>query len=259
MLRPKSLPPLSEHVTGHWYLATSCFNMDLALAVKNTAHQNPDIRQQAALFTTSALLVALTFCYIEARTLEEAWPLAGGPSPSTPEDLQWIRMITGKVSTQTLTKGLATDPVFHSLVLMDEQDKSTFPSFNMTTPPAIERDCFSELEQLVCGPEVEALMQIADSNCVVTIVFSFWAFVGGMTADFEYCLRHKKPAALLVLLYWYARLNPLPLWWLKARTTLEGQAICTYLNRYHGHDLRLKEALGWPSQVFWGSTQGQAT
>ena len=182
MFRPKSLPPLSEHVTGHWYLATSCFNMDLALAVRTTAHQYPDIRQQAALFTTSALLVALTFCYIEARTLEEAWPLAGGLSPSTPEDLQWIRMITGKVSTQTLTKGLATDPVFHSLVLMDEQDKSTFPSFNMTTPPAIERDCFSELEQLVCGPEVEALMQIADSNCVVTIIFSFWAFVGGMTA-----------------------------------------------------------------------------
>lgn len=251
--RPRRIPSLSEHEIGHWYLATSCFNTDLRLALTNTTNQYSDIRQQAALCATSVLLVALTFCYIEARTPEEAWPLAGGPSPSTPEDLQWIKMSNGKLSAQTLTRGLATDSVFRHLVLMDEQDKSTFPSYN-TTVLGTECECFLELEQFLCGPEVEALMRIANSDCVITIIFSFWSFVGGMTVDFEYYLRHKKPAELLVLLYWYTKLNPIPLWWLKARTTLEGQAICIYLDRYHGHDLRLKKLLRWPASVLFGST-----
>ena len=253
MSRAKGIPSLSEHEIGHWYLATSCFNTDLRLALTNTTHRCLDIRQQAALCATSVLLVVLTFCHIEARTLEEAWPLAGGPSPSTPEDLQWIRMSNGKMSAQTLTRGLATDSVFGPLVLIDEQDKSTFPSYNMTVP-AIEGECFLELEQSLCGSEVEALMQIANSKCFLTIIFSFWSFVGGMTVEFEYNLRHKKPVALLVLLYWYAKLNPIPVWWLKARTTLEGQAICTYLDRYHGHDLAFKELLRWPTSVLLGST-----
>ncbi|KAJ9605298.1 hypothetical protein H2200_009955 [Cladophialophora chaetospira] len=193
--RPINIPPLSEHEIGHWYLATSCFNADLASALKNTTPL--DIRQQAALCATSVLLVVLTFCYVEARTPEEAWPLAGGPSPSTSEDLQWIGMSNGKMSAQSLTRGLATDPVFRHLVLGNEQDKGAFPSY-MTTP-AIEGECFQELEQLVSGPGIEALTRSANSTCLITIIFSFWSFVGEMTVEFEDSLRKKQPEALLLL------------------------------------------------------------
>ena len=246
-IRPKAIPSLSEHEIGHWYRATSCFNSDLASALTNPTPRNLDIQQQAALCATAVLLVVLTFCYVEARTPEEAWPLAGGPCPSTSEDLQWIGMSNRKMSAQTLTKGLATDPVFRRLLFVNEHDKSTFPSY--MTLPAIEGECFLDLERLVDGPEVEALTESATSTCFVSIIFSFWSFVGGMTVDFENCLRQKQPAALLVLLYWFARLNPIPLWWLKARTTLEGQAICIYLDRYHGHDPRVRKALRWPASV----------
>lgn len=248
----KSIPSLSEHEIGHWYLATSCFNNDLNQALTDAIYRQPDIQKQAALCATSALLVALTFCYVEATTPEKAWPLLGGTAPSTPEDLQWIRMSNGKLSAQVLMTGLARDPIFHPLVLIDEQDKQSAP-FYTTTVAIIDYEYLLELKQFTCGPEVERFMQIANSNNFVTIIFTFWSFVGGMTAEFEYGLKYKQPASLMVLLYWYAKLNPLPVWWLKARTTLEGQAICTYLDRYHGDDPMLKRLLRWPASVLLGT------
>lgn len=252
----RSMPTLSEQEIGHWYLASSCFNNDLKLALRNVPHEHLDIRQQAALCATSALLVALTFCYMEATTPERAWPLAGGMCPSSPEELQWIQLSNGKLSAQALTQGLSTHPIFHPLVVVDEQDKSTFPSFNIDVP-SINDECLLELEQSFPGPEMEAFTRIAKSSCFVTIVFSFWSFVGEMTADFQYGLRYKEPTALLTLLYWYAKLNPLPVWWLKARTSLEGRAICIYLSRYYGYDTKLIRLLQWPVSILFDCRQGK--
>ena len=246
------IPSLSEEEIGHWAHATSGFHTDLKGALTNTTHRQLNIRQQAALVATSTLLAVLSFCYVEANTPADAWPLAGGPSESSPEDLQWIKMSNGKMSTQTLTKGLATDPVFRYLVHTDDQDKNTLPPYEMTVS-AVEYQSFLELEKFLDGPEVEALMRIVDSDCFITIIFSFWAFVGGMTSEFEDDLRHKRPSALLIMLYWYAKLNPMPIWWLKTRTTIEGQAICAYLYRYHEHEPGIKKLLRWPTSVLLGS------
>jgi hypothetical protein len=247
------IPSLSAHEIGHWYLATTYFNKELASALTDAAYDSLSIRRQATLCATSVLLVVLTFCYIEAKTPEEAWPLVGGTSPSRIEDLQWIAMSVGKLSAQTLTRGLATDPVFRHLVFLEHADQNTFPAYLQV--PGIPQDSFLDLPEIVKSHEIEALIRTAHSTNFVTIIFAFWSFVGGMTADFEALLRQKQPTALLVLLYWYARLNPIPLWWLKARTHLEGQAICIYLGRYHGHDTSLMNALRWPTSVLFSSTQ----
>lgn len=253
VLCQRRIPSLSEQEIGHWYFATSYFNTDLRTALANAVHGDLDVQQQATLCATSVLLVVLTFCYIEATRPEEAWPLAGGLCPSTPEDLQWIRMSNGKLSAQTLTRGLAADPVFRHLILIDDGDSSVFPTYERPLSPN-EHEPVIELEQSLHGPEVDAFMRIARSNCLMTIIFSFWSFIGDMTAEFEYNLRHKKPAALLILLHWYAKLNPIPLWWLRGRTNLEGRAICIYLGRYYGHDLSLMRSLRWPFAVLSGST-----
>lgn len=248
----RETPALSEEEVGHWYLATACFNMDLDSMSTNTAPAHSGIQEQAALCATAALLAVLSFCYIEATRFEEAWPLAGGLSPSSPEDLQWIKMSNGKLSAQALTRGLATDPVFHPLVSIDQRDQSTFPSFAAANTPDGEGP-FLNFSQSACMSEVDAFMQVAHSNSVIAIIFSFWAFVGNMTTGFEYDLRRKKPEALLILVHWYAKLNPIPVWWLKTRTTLEGQAICVYLNRYHCHDDGINRQLRWPISVLFGS------
>lgn len=248
-----TLPSLSEQEIGHWYLATSCFNKHLASALTSTGHRNLGIQQQAALCATSVLLSVLTFCYIEARTFQEAWPLASGPYPSALEDLQWIKMSNGKKSAMTLTTGLATDSVFRSLVVVDEQDKANFSFYNTNVISVTEYKSFQDLSRALQSPEAEAFTQTANSNHFVTIIFGFWSFVGSMTTEFEQSLRNKEPAALMVLLYWYAKLKPLPVWWLKARTTLEGQAICTYLDCYYGRDPGIKQLLRWPTFVLWGA------
>jgi hypothetical protein len=248
------IPSLSEHEIGHWYLATTYFNKELASALRDAACDSLSIRRQAALCATSVLLVVLTFCYIEARTPEEAWPLVGGTSLSRSEDLQWIAMITGKMSAQTLTRGLSTDPVFRHLMYVEHTDQNTFPAYLQV--PGIPPESFLDLQEIVRGPEIEDLLRTADSTNFVTVIFAFWSFVGGMTADFEACLKQKQVMALLVLLYWYARLSPLPLWWLRARTLLEGRAICVYLGRYYGHNKSLVKALRWPASVLFSLTKG---
>lgn len=243
---------LTEQEIGHWYLASSCFNADLKSAMWSSPSHALDIERQAALSATSALLVALTFSYLEASIVEEAWPLACGTCPSNSEDLQWIRLSNGKLSAQLLVQGLKSHPIFSPLVVMDERDTKTLPSSGIILP-VIDPEILVELKQLLPGPEVDTFKQIADSDCMISIIFAFWSFVGAITASFEYGLKYKEPNSLLILLYWYAKLNPLPVWWLKARTSLEGRAICVYLLRYHGHNLRLMRLLQWPVSVLFDS------
>jgi hypothetical protein len=232
----------------HWYLATSQFTRKLASALTNTPQVGLDVHQQAALQATSALLVVLSFCHLEARTPEEAWPLVQRSHSLTPEDLAWIKLSNGKLAAQALTQGLTTDPVFRALVHIDSEDKNTL-SLDLTSTPSIGFESLLELDQCLYSVEVGNLMNVQNSNCLLTIIFSFWSFIGGMTVEFEHSLRCKDPAALTILLYWYAKLNPLPVWWLKARTTLEGQAICKYLDRYHGRDPMIKRLLYWPLSI----------
>lgn len=252
--RQKSIPSLSEEEVGHWYLATACFNMDLDSAVADSAHGHFGIQQQAALCATSAILAVLSFCYTEATRLEEAWPLAGGQAQSNSEDLQWIKMSNGKLSAQALTRGLDKDPVYRPLVHVDQHDKDAFPSFTPVVSSPCEVGPLLKLELSPYMSEIDAFLRVAKSDCFITIIFSFWAFVGNMTAEFEYDLRRKRPAALLIMLHWFAKLNPIPVWWLKARTTLEGQAICVYLNRYHCHDHEIIRQLHWPISILFRSS-----
>jgi hypothetical protein len=245
-----SLPSLSEAEIENWYFATTCFKKDLQSALMGEAYRYSSVSQQAALCATSVLLMTLSFCYIEARTFEEAWPLA----KSRPEDLQWIRMSNGKLSTQALTTALATDKVFGPLVVIDDDDQRKFPLSGVALP-VIDDESLLELEKLV-GCEVQHLIRIAASSCMLTVIFGFWSFIGSMSVEFEQRLRQKEPAALLVLVYWYAKLNPLPVWWLKARTSLEGHAICAYLGRHHGCDPKVRRALRWPVSVFSGLIKG---
>jgi hypothetical protein len=58
-------------------------------------------------------------------------------------------------------------------------------------------------------------------------------------------LDDKDPKALLLVVYWYAKLYR-GQWWLRHRGLIEGQAICMYLDKYHGDDAKLQRMLEWP-------------
>lgn len=237
-----------EEEVRHWYLATLQFSRKLSSALTKAPEERPDITEQAALYATTALLVVLSFCYIEARTPEEAWPMVHSQRLSPSGDLAWIKLSNGKLAAQALTQGLATDPVFRALVCIDSQDGAAF-QLDLAEAPSLGFESLLELDQSIYGTEIATLMSVRDSSCLLTIVFSFWSFVGGITPEFEKSLERKEPAALIILVYWYAKLNPLPVWWLKARTNFEGQAICMYLGWYHGEDATVKRILYWPTSI----------
>ena len=85
--------PQSVVEAYHYYQATAMVQRKLM------AH---DPRERDALWAAAALLGALSFANIDARTYQEAWPLKA-PSPS---DLDWLRMMSGKMAVWKLVDPL---------------------------------------------------------------------------------------------------------------------------------------------------------
>lgn len=247
-IRPATLPALSEPEINHWYLATSGFTEDLESSISVRQITRLDIEHQAALFATSTLLVILSFCYVEAQTYGAAWPFADSNSVSTSADLQWIKLSNGKLSVQSLTSDLKDDPAFHHLVLVKGPNDTVFPPSKLPSP-SIDVEYFQHFG----GLEWARFTRVAYSSNSIEIVFEFWTFVAGIGPEFESALREKKPRALLILLYWYAKLSTIPLWWLRARTLLEGQAICAHIQGHYQDDVELLHSLHWPSSVLVGN------
>jgi len=236
---------LSTTEAYHWYRATYSFNKQLSRPLQ--------AEQQAALWTTAALLGTITFCHIEARTPEEAWPLKL-PSSS---DLDWLRMSDGKKEVWKLTQPLKADPVFRALVAVHTNDLLPTPS----TKPELKAlplefislyglDATSTSDNNPYHAAATGLAQILDLDRPITTILSFLTLISTMHPDYKRLLERKDPRALLLLTCWYAKVCQLQVWWLRRRAVLEGQAICIYLERHYRHEINIQTLLQFPRTIF---------
>ncbi|KAK2807958.1 hypothetical protein FQN50_005200 [Emmonsiellopsis sp. PD_5] len=102
----------------HWYAATTLFNSILLhthpphhhpTAPTTTTPLHPSERD--AIWACAILLGAISFSFIEARTPEQAWPL----KPSSPADLDWLRISDGKREVWRMTEPERPDSVWREL------------------------------------------------------------------------------------------------------------------------------------------------
>src|ERR1700722_20036258 len=237
-LSPVSNTKLSTTEAYHWYQATCSFNKQLSRPLQ--------AEQQAAIWTTAALLGTITFCHIEARTPEEAWPLKL-PSSS---DLDWLRMSDGKKEVWKLTQPLKDDPVFQALVVVHTGDLLPAPS----TRPELKAlpldfislyglDATSTTDNNPYHAAAASLAQVLDIDRPITTILSFLTLISAMCPDYKRLLERNDPRALLLLAYWYGKVCQLQVWWLQRRAVLEGQAICMYLERYYRHEINIQTLL----------------
>lgn len=93
------------------------------------------------------------------------------------------------------------------------------------------------------------LARLLHVTCDGNNITEFFGFMMHMPPALKDLLARKDAKALLMVAYWYAKLYRYQ-WWLYRRGLMEGQAICMFLDKYHGGDSRLQRMLVWPKMEF---------
>ena len=213
----------------------------------------PRLDQQAALWTTSAMLGIIVFGQIEATAIDDVWPLKS----NSVSDVDWMKIGRGKAEVFRLTEELRDDPTFKLLVFVQEAE--SIPSFPENFGFNFLPDDFVRLFGLdhpklaqnnPYRPAIELLAKIMRPQCqLIEVILSFWSFTH-VSPELKALLEDRDPLALLLLAYWYMRATSIKVWWLQRRTILEGQAICIYLERYHRNDPDVQAVLALPKMFF---------
>lgn len=230
----KSIPQYSE--AYHHYQGIVMFKRKL------TDHQT---HEKDALWASAALLGAMSFAQVDANTRDEAWPLKA-PSES---DLSWLRMTDGK---QVVWK--LADPMREGSIIKEALQQVPTPrpeeAYGLANCPS-----FLELDRLgeytaggdnPCRDAASILTPLLAMECNHSTIVKFLSFTSHTTPEYRLLLVKKDPVALLLLAYWYAKLCPYKQWWVQPRAVLECQAICVYLDKYHGNEEGLQDLLQFP-------------
>lgn len=241
---------LSRRILSHWCHGTAKFKETLMRPLKSESRD--------ALWASAALLGLIQFAAFDARTPEEAWPLR----PAHASDLDWLKMSDGKKAIFAITDPLRADSVFQMLPI---HHNSLFRAYidpqNFCEPDKVDmtRD-FSDMFGLdpstaskpADNPYYKPAMTLArllHVQCDRTNIIEFLSLIMHVSPELKRLLDQKDAKALLLVAYWYAKLYR-GHWWVQRRGLTEGQAICLYLDRYHGNDAKLQRMLRWPKAEF---------
>lgn len=93
------------------------------------------------------------------------------------------------------------------------------------------------------------LVRLLELDCNHYTIMYFLSFLGHMDVRFRRLLHEKDPKALLLLAWWYGKMCQYNVWWQSRRMVLEGQAICIYLERFHGEEEGIVKLLDYPKMM----------
>lgn len=199
-----------------------------------------------AIWSTAALIGLVSFALIDASTPEEAWPLA----PPSRTDLEWLAMSDGKKTIWSIANPTQKNSLFHKLSADFEHDY--FAAFQPQPGDGILLSEFTKLCRLDNSSDnnpyydaVHSLLPLLDLDCNGSTMMRFLSFISYMNPKFKTLLKLKDPVAMLLLAYWFSKLCNSQ-WWVSRRAVLECQAICIYLEKYHGDIPNIHELLRFP-------------
>lgn len=231
----------------HWYHAASSLKRKISLPIKPS--------ERDSLWISISLISVASFATFDAPSPSEAWPLR----PSSPTDLSWLILCDGKKMATKLTDPLRPDgqfrdaaQEFYTTISLLAEEVNTSPS---TSPPLLPPG-FHELFNLSSQPSdsnpyhaaCTALASILRIPLNVKNFLPHIAFVSVLDDRFRNLLRRKDERALLLLLYWYAKICNRRLWWIWKQSLMEGLAICEFLRRAWKTRPDLIQLLVWPAE-----------
>ena len=241
---------LSTNEAFHWYQGIALFNSKISGPILAS--------ERDAVYATAVCLGIIAFFYIEAKTPEEAWPL----KPPSPLDLNWLSLSDGKKELGKVTQPRGELSTFQALLPFENtKPRSNSPIPGLEALPVefihlCRLDASSTPDNNPYYVVASDLAKSLHSDCKLTTILSFLSFIGSMPPAFKRLVKRKDPCALLLLVYWFAKMCQFQHWWIKGRAALEGQAICMYLQRFHGNDTDIQTLLDYPT-VMCGLPSGQ--
>ncbi|TVY69038.1 Sterol uptake control protein [Lachnellula suecica] len=223
----------------HWSKGVSLINKMLS------SPWPPEARD--SLWSGSSLLGAIAFSSVDASRPEEAWPL----KPSESCDLEWLRMSEGKQAIWKIADPLRPDSAFHALATELLRDGMyTEAIFDIQDLPFAFFSLYGLDENTTDGNNpyystIRSLSPLLHMECNHTTIAKYLGLMGHLTKELKDLLKEKDPRALLLLAFWFGKLSH-GVWWVARRASLEGQAICIYLEKYHPHETAIMELLQVP-------------
>lgn len=242
---PVSSPPRPPSMAelAHFTRGTALFNLNLSESLSSSGKD--------AIWGAITLLGSYTLAHIDAVSPEQAWPLRK-PSET---GLDWLRMYNGKREIWRIAD--STRPNCCLRLVSQE-----FEMFRQEMSP-IEHGLTrlpGELCRLLglhghvnlfCKPyhtPANILTTLTAMDSSRTSILAFLCSLLLMQADFRQLVLDKDPYALILLAYW-AKFSQYPAWYVWRQTILECQAICLYLDRYHGDIENLDIILEHPRRI----------
>ncbi|KAF2730759.1 hypothetical protein EJ04DRAFT_402405, partial [Polyplosphaeria fusca] len=218
---------MTQSALQHWNIATTLFSRTLARPIVPS--------ERDSLWATAALFGCTAFAYVENSDSEMAWPL----KPSDPHDLDWLKISEGKKAVWDLVDPTRPESIFHVVVhehatlsvpkWVEENDISWLPE-NMRHVFGIGPD--SNVQNNVYHLPALIISRLQSMQPDHDNVLNFLYFMGSMTPEYRNMVEMKDPRALLLLRWWFKRLEYGDIWWLKNRARVEGAAVQLYLERW---------------------------
>lgn len=231
----------------HWTEATSQFNRKLSGPLTSS--------DRDAIWMASAILGCTTLGQVQGDSPEECWPLR----PPSVADLDWLKLGEGKKVVWEIADPLRPDSILRPMAL-EHYDNMMAEVSDQESFKALP----AELLEL-CGlgpgssPETNPLHRPAAMlGRLMPIELSqktllhFMGFVILMPPDFLALIEAKDHRAVLLLAYYIAKLRGRSPWWSGRRLQMDCEAICRYLERFHGGVPHMKKLLEFPRTYLVG-------
>ncbi|KAI1741317.1 hypothetical protein F4680DRAFT_73426 [Xylaria scruposa] len=223
-----------QNSSGSRRTLEECYHCSQSTVLFNRRLREPiETKDKDAIWGTAAALAIVSFSSPDVCGMEEAWPI----KPSNYSDLEWVRMIKGKMSLWRIINPLRSDSIFRVMASAFADMNTPLPKKGIDgIPRALAIVChLDDLSTAENNPYFNAAHAIAqiqglsDSQVKTGHTLLFTRIIQG---PFEFLLRGKDPVALLLLYLWY-RKTERSIWWIELRARVECPCICSYLQLYH--------------------------
>lgn len=175
-----------------------------------------------------------------------------------PTDLDWIGMIEGKYALIVLLKPERSGTLLNDFLNILQATALPVYDDSMPVPEGVlPADMYA-----VLGLDETSSPDNNPYHTAASMLARLWPrqinpcnvancleFIGRADKAYRGLLQARDERALLLLVYWFAKVCIHSVWWMEARSVTEGRSICIYLAQYC-RDSRVLGLLDYPNSVF---------
>lgn len=229
----------------HWDRATRMLRKKISQPIQPS-------ERDALWLAVTIQSIAYVAAVAETSTPAEAWPLR----PSSPHDLSWLKICTGKRLVTSLTDPQRGDGAFRLAATelqatMDYVKRAAVCRACLSSLPCGFYDLFDLSSDAKTNPYYAGVICLVELLALELDQSNFLPHLSWLCVlddRFRRLLYQKDERAMLLLLYWYAKICDRRLWWMWRLSWTEGLAISIYLAEAWAEQPDMLKMLEWPRE-----------